>query len=90
MCFRMAQFLLGAISLLAHIVLAQRPTNGHRKVTDVIHLNAVGSAFRDEPRHGFQRHFVAHEDERDMPLHARAGAPVAEFPASWRWGTGPK
>ena len=65
---------LRTVALHAQIILTQCPTNGHRKMADVIHFDTIGSTVRNEFRHGFQWHLVGHKDERDLLLH-----PANEF-----------
>ena len=65
----MPQMFLGTIALRAQVILAKRPTNGHRKVADVFHLNTIDSAVCNELRHGFQWQLAGHKDKRNRVIH---------------------
>jgi hypothetical protein len=64
----MAQPLFRLIALFAQIVLVEGSTNGNWEMPDVIHSNAIGSAFCNKFRDGFRLRYVGQENERDLPI----------------------
>src|ERR1700733_3657228 len=65
----MPQMLLRSITLHPQIILTKSSANGHGKVTNVIHFNTIGSAVRDEFRHGFVGQPVRNKDDRYGMFH---------------------
>src|ERR1700722_14684322 len=65
----MPQVLLRSITLHPQIILTKGSTNGYGKVTNVIHFNTIGSAVRDEFRHGFEWQSVRNKDDRYGVFH---------------------
>src|ERR1700675_3792802 len=64
----MPQLFFGLLALFAQIVVTEGSTNGYRKVSNVIHFNAIGGALRNYCRHGFRLHRACQEDAGNPPV----------------------
>src|SRR6266851_2837838 len=64
----MPQADLGSVACVAQCFLIQRPVNGHGKMTNVTHFNAIVGASCDELRHRLALQDATDEDKRDLSL----------------------
>src|SRR6266852_677186 len=64
----MPQTVFGSVVVITQCFLIQSPMNGHRKMTNVIHFNAIVSASCNELRHRLTLQDATDEDKRNLPL----------------------
>jgi hypothetical protein len=67
MSFRVPQPFLRSVTLRAQFFFTQYPANDCWKMTNIVHLNAVGSAFSNQFRHSFALYFSGQEYDGCMP-----------------------